>query len=490
MSERENLDQELRLPEAVELGSLNVVLLILGFIGLLSSNPSESVFAIVQLKILLLSFWRKNTPPFVLLLFLIPWLEISAGIFEANVRGETLNQMLHGSGAKAYWLGAIGLCAVYLGFYPFFRRSPSQTTDFLKTAASSLSLPRLIIAYFLIGPLTDQVAGFIGRGSSLYQFVTYLNEISIVLLIIIAVRQVVLADINRLFIAFFVLATLLSFYSFFSEWRTIIYALFIAFGTTAVLSRKLIIRILVLGVLFGNVIFVWQAVKPYYRAYLSGQEGNIRSLQSQRVEVSRGEALAKFAELSGQFYSGELGEQIETITKENELLFSTLRRVGYLELFALTLNRVPGQIEHTEGNLTKSNLSFALIPRFLNPNKGVKNDGATVEEYAGFMVSDAASFSLGHYTEYFIDFGSSGMMLALLFFGIAGGLIYQIASKSRITGLNPLLFYALGFVVMEKWGSFQNDAIFVYGLTFFGALCHLFIFLPLYRIIIRFASLD
>ena len=221
MSERENLDQELRLPEAVELGSLNVVLLILGFIGLLSSNPSESVFAIVQLKILLLSFWRKNTPPFVLLLFLIPWLEISAGIFEANVRGETLNQMLHGSGAKAYWLGAIGLYAVYLGFYPFFRRSPSQTTDFLKTAASSLSLPRLIIAYFLIGPLTDQVAGFIGRGSSLYQFVTYLNEISIVLLIIIAVRQVVLADINRLFIAFFVLATLLSFYSFFSSKRWI-----------------------------------------------------------------------------------------------------------------------------------------------------------------------------------------------------------------------------------------------------------------------------
>lgn len=489
-AEEAHTTREWTLPGPVELGALNLALLMLGLIGLLSSNPYESVFAIVQLKVLLWSFWRKDTPPFVLLLFLIPWLEISTGIIEASIRGETLSQMLHGSGARAYWLGSIGLYAVHMGFYPFFRRNPYRSTDLLKTAASSLSLPKLIIAYFFIGPLTDQVAGFLGRGSSLYQFVTYLNEISVVILIVVAVRQFVLGEINRLFIAFLALATVLSFFSFFSEWRTIVYALFIASGTTAVLSRKLILRILVLGLIFGNVIFLWQAVKPYYRAYLSGQEGNIRSLQSQRVEVSRGEALAKFAELSGQFYSGELGEQIETISEENELLFSTLRRVGYLELFALTLNRVPQQIEHTRGDLISSNLSFALIPRFLNPNKGVKDDGAKVEEYAGFMVNHAASFSLGHYTEYYIDFGSSGMMLVLLLFGIVGGLIYQAVSKSRITGLNPLLFYALGFVVMEKWGSFQNDAIFVYGLTFFGALCHLFIFLPLYRIIIRIASLD
>ena len=73
------------LPTPVDLGLLNPMLLLFALISMLTSNPLESVFAIAQLKVLLSAYWRKNLPPVALLLFLIPYLEISTNIIEANL---------------------------------------------------------------------------------------------------------------------------------------------------------------------------------------------------------------------------------------------------------------------------------------------------------------------------------------------------------------------------------------------------------------------
>jgi len=478
------------LPPAVDLKLLNIVLLLIGFVGLFSSNPLESAFAIFQLFVLLKSYWRQNLPPVVLLLFLVPWLEINAAILEANLIGETLNEMLHGSGTRAYWISSLGFMAVHLGFYRIFKKVRVPSFERLTSAAEALSFNKLIIAYLAIGPLTGIVAGFIGRGSGLYQFVTYLNEISLAILIVICLRQVILGQINRTFVAFLAAVLVVSFYSFFSEWRLLLFALFIAFGTLQVITTRTVMRVLVIGVIFGNVIFLWQGIKPLYRAYLTGQNSLTGGLISQSVNRSQSEALGKFFELTQQFYAGEL----EGATREDnieinseELLYSTLRRVGYLEFMALTLNNVPDRIPHEEGKLLKSNLSFALIPRILNPNKGVKDDGAKVEKYTQFVVSENSSFSLGHYVEYFIDFGSYWMMIALFIFGWIGGRIYRLC-YSRSPDTNPLFLCGILYITLFQWGSYQNDAIWIYGLTFFGAICHLFLFRPIYSLIVNFTT--
>ena len=150
----------------------------------------------------------------------------------------------------------------------------------------------------------------------------------------------------------------------------------------------------------------------------------------------------------------------------------------------LTLNKVPEKIDHEKGTLLRSNLSFALIPRFLNPAKGVKDDGAKVEKYTGFMVAESASFSLGHFVEYFIDFGKSGMLIFLLFYGVIGGMVYRIVTqKSR---LNVILMLGMLYSILQNWGSFQNDAIWIYGTTFFGFICHMLVFRPVYAAIEQF----
>ena len=477
------------LPPPVDLGPLNPLLLLLALVLMFSSNPLESVFAIVQFKVILHAFWRKNVPPVALLLFFIPFLEISTPIIEANVRNITVNEMLHDAGREAYWLSAIGLYAVHMGFFFFFRKSEHLSFDKLKGFAQLLSLERMILAYAIIGPITGFIGDFISEAGSLYQFVTYLNQISLVILIAICLRQSILREINRTFLIFIAIVTALSFYSFFSEWKVVAYAAFIAFGVTGALNRRMVIRILFLGMLLGNVLLLWQAIKPLYRSHLLGQETLQGGLQGQGVRIGRAAALGKFIELSQDYFTGTLEEVKRLQTdEENALIFSTLRRVGYLEFFALTLNTVPEHMPHEKGALLGENLSFALIPRFLNPNKGVKDDGAKVTKYTGFRVSKNSSFSLGHYCEYFIDFGY-WMWLVLLGLGIAGGLVMRSIKKlSQSFNQNPLFIPGIAFIVLEPWGSFQNDSIFLYGLTFFGFITHIFLFRPLYRLSIRIAT--
>ena len=478
--------KDFAIPRPVPLGAISGILAVLGVIGLLTANPLESVFAIFQLAVLVRAYWRQNTPPVVLLLFLIPWLEISTGILEANLRGQTLDDILHGSGSTAYWLSALGLFAVHLGFYPFFKRTPVASFEQLKEAAARFSFEKLVLVYFTIGPASDLLGRFIGKGSSLYQFVTYFNGISLAILIAICIRQVILEQVHRRFVLFVGAVIFLSFYSFFSEWRLVLFALVMGFGTLSVLTTRSIFRIVILTFVFGNIIFLWQGIKPVYRAYLTGQESLRGGLQSQSVNQSRSDALVKFVELSGDFYRGELQADNFEANDTEELLFNTLRRIGYLEFMCLTLNKVPHEIEFERGGLLQSNLSFALIPRFLNPGKGVKDDGAKVKKYTGFMVADTASFSLGHYVEYFIDYGKFGMLVLLLFYGVIGGGIYKfIIKKSNVNGV---LIFGMSYVILQNWGSFQNDAIWIYGTTVFGFLCHFFAFRTVYSAIEKVAN--
>ena len=477
------------LPPPVDLGFLNPILLLLALILMLTSNPLESVFAIAQLKVLLHAYWRKNVPPVALLLFLIPYIEISTNIIEANVQNLTLNELLHGTGREAYWLSAIGLYAVHFGFNFYFRRLAYANLTKMRAVAQNLSLEKMIAAYVIIGPVTNAIGTFISQVGSLYQFVTYLNQISVVILIAICLRQSLLQVVNRLFILFIGVVTILSFYSFFSEWKVVAYAAFIAFGVAEALNRKMVTRILFLSLLLGNVLLLWQAIKPMYRAHLIGQESLAGGLQGQGLRIGRVAALNKFFELSQDYFSGtlEVEEQLET-DEDNALIFSTLRRVGYLEFFALTLNNVPAKIGHENGALLASNMTFAFIPRFLNPNKGVKDDGAKVEKYTGFLVSTNSSFSLGHYCEHFIDFGY-WMWLLLLGFGMAGGLIMRSIKNLPSSFSKNLLFIpGVTFIILEPWGSFQNDSIFLFGLTFFGYVTHVFLFGPLYRLVIQIAT--
>jgi hypothetical protein len=118
----------------------------------------------------------------------------------------------------------------------------------------------------------------------------------------------------------------------------------------------------------------------------------------------------------------------------------------------------------------------------------MKDDGAKVEKYTDFMVGDAASFSLGHYVEYFIDFKAFGMMVVLFLYGLAGAAVYEFVISRAFYTQSILFALPVAYVCLDKWGSFQADTIYLYGQTFFGTICHAILFIPLYRAIDRLAQ--
>lgn len=476
------------LPRPVPLGALNLVFLFLALSTLFSSNPITGLAAILQLRLLLHFYWRKGLPLFGLLLMLMPWLEISTNILEANFRGISLNEMLHGTGDTAYWMAFAGLCCVHLGFYKEFKKNASQFhPESLRQFALQLSLNRLMLIYaglFFSTSLVSTIIG--GRASVFFQLTTYFNQIASVILVVICLRQAVLKQNPKVYFAFLGAIIILSFYSLFSNWKFVAYAIFIGHGITQVVDRKLFSRIVFLLVIFGGLAILWQSIKQDYRIFLTGS-GETGGLVSQSIVRGRQESLAKFFELSTGFLSAESEAQPE-VQSDNSALYSNLRRVGYLEFFSMVLNEVPHKIPHENGALIKESLSFALIPRFLNPNKGVKDDAGKVTKYTGFFVISSSSFSLGHYAEHFIDFGFLGLLIVLLIFGKIGGLILILLFKRQHLQKNALFSIATTYVVLMHWGSFQSDFTFIVGTLFFSFICHGFVFAPLYSFIMKWTS--
>jgi hypothetical protein len=150
------------------------------------------------------------------------------------------------------------------------------------------------------------------------------------------------------------------------------------------------------------------------------------------------------------------------------MLQATLNRVGYLDFFAKTVERVPRDLPFEGGELLRDNAMFAFIPRILNPNKGVKDDQLKVEKYAGVNIADHASFSLGRYAEWYVDFGPLGMGVVGLVFGmIAGGLTRLWRSESAPEEAFVVIFLSL---ILADFCSYQSDEIVTLGQSFWGLM--------------------
>ena len=175
----------------------------------------------------------------------------------------------------------------------------------------------------------------------------------------------------------------------------------------------------------------------------------------------------------------------ENQTLDDPVISATYRRAGYLEYFSAAVKKVPDEIPHQKGALLSESLSFALIPRVLNPNKGVKNDREKVERFTDYYfggVNNISSFSLGHYCEAYIDWGPYGMMIHLFIYGLIGGILYMITTN-RTRNINPLIAFGIIWTVLTPWGTFQQDMVTISGKVVWGAICHLVLFFPIYQII-------
>jgi hypothetical protein len=100
---------------------------------------------------------------------------------------------------------------------------------------------------------------------------------------------------------------------------------------------------------------------------------------------------------------------------------------------ALALDRVPGLVAHTDGQILMAALVHIVTPRILFPNKpDLPSDSDEVRKYSGVMVAgreQGTSIAFGYAAESYIDFGIPWMFVPMIIYGLAMGYIYALFRK-------------------------------------------------------------
>ena len=467
-------------PQPMNSPIVNGALLLFGVAGMWTPNPAETLWTLVLFYLTLKWFWWKQYPGILLFCLITPFIEVHTTLLEANNNHLTLNGLYPDTGRQTYLMSSFGLFFVLLGLrfgMRNIRNTASPKYDQLQSAAQRVSQTKLILATVLLNSGGTILYQILPWGSPLRQLTTYYDSISIATTMAFAIHFWLTRQRPWLFTLVFSYLFIGSFYSYFSAWRTPLVILLVSSLVTLKTFRLpqllRISPILAIGFVF---VFVWQTVKTDYREFLSDGE------RSQAIRVSKVEALNKFSNLALASFENET-------LADSSVVNATYKRAGYLEYFNATVAKVPAEIPHERGALLSQSLTFALIPRILAPNKGIKNDRAKVEKYTDFYFGENAfaSFSLGHYCEAYIDWGPFGMMIHLFIYGIIGAIFFKVTLR-RGQSINPILSLGLLWVILYPWGTFQQDMVVVAGKTMWGAICQLVLFFPIYTLINRFIT--
>jgi hypothetical protein len=105
---------------------------------------------------------------------------------------------------------------------------------------------------------------------------------------------------------------------------------------------------------------------------------------------------------------------------------------------------------------TLSQALLALVPRVFWPEKPVfGGSGNLVREYTGFRFSEGTSVGVGQVLEFYINFGTLGVVMGFLVFGVVMTLIDVIATQ-QLTANNWqgfVLWYLVGISCLQIGGS-------------------------------------
>ena len=453
---------------------ISSVVFMVALYGLTTPNPLESLWTCSLLMVLLRWFWWSTQPGILLFCLLIPFIEIHTSLLEANQSGVTLNELFFGTGGQTFWMSSMALLAVAFGvrvtWSVFHEGRITFQIEKLQQAADHIDQRKLVISLFTVSIISQLIDQLIPYSSGIRQIETYTAGISEAMLFAIATKFMLDRKHLWVIVLIFSYFIITSFYSFFSSWKEpIIVLLVTSLIRVSNFNVKQLLRltpIIAPALLF---LLVWQSVKGEYRQFLNG--GRF----SQSIVVNQEEALYKLQDLAKEAF---LSDKLLSPDKMD----ATYRRIGYLEYFANAVKNVPNELPHEQGQLLLSNIEFALIPRFLAPSKGTKNDKAKVEKYTDFYFGKygGSSFSLGHYCEAYIDWGRTGMIIQLFVFGLIGGSLFLL-TQLRTQKFSPIISLCLTWICMKPWATFQADMITMTGQLFWGAICHLILFFPLYK---------
>lgn len=426
-----------------------------------SENPRDWIFSLLAIASFVGLFLKRREFPVLLLALVLPLAEIVTSLLSAEMEGQTLQSMFGSGGPLAYRLSIGAYLLFMIGMSWVLKAKPR----FVIRDEDSRVLEMVPMKNLVFGHLGAHALFFVsqrafGYSSSLYQLTVHLGDLPLILLYLIVWKYMIERRFGLWVLLIFLSNLFLRLTGFFSEWKDLLFlSVFVVFVVSADFDKRWLRRISIIGVLGVLAVMTWQGVKAEYRSFLNGGARN------QRVVVGVNDAFWRFAELAQAYWDEESPEG-----DSREVFENTLNRIGYLEFFALTVERVPHELPYERGELLRSNLEFSLVPRILNPNKGYKNDQWKVERFANVPIADSSSFSLGRYAEWYVDFGSFMLLMALIM-GALGGWIVRFVSRND-KSKSRLLDVVFLVLLLQNFCSYQLDEIVIYGQTFWALVVY------------------
>jgi hypothetical protein len=419
---------------------------------------TNGIILFVGLLIFFMLFNNLQQPykPSVFTIILIyHFLQISAGVWQSNNLGKDINYRSQNTD-YAILAAYIGLVFLFLPVIYYQNKIPKLSLALLKKHADKLSIDKTFRVYVISFFALNALVGVAFLIPSLTQIVFSLANVKWFLFLLFGFQSILKNRKRKEFYIFCCLEFAMGFFSYFSEFKTIIYYLLILALTllAALRFNKMIVAALSITVLFFAGVF-WTSIKGEYRLFLN------KGSKTQSVQVERADALNKLLELSEK-QSGS------TYTDATE---NFLDRLQYTYHLAKAMDRVPSVIPYQYGANWGTTLTFVLTPRILNPNKGVYDASTKTSKYTGIQYSGikrGTSVSMGYFADGYVDFGYIGMFLPLLILGFIYGKSYFYFVKSASN--NYVFNFAVVCSLYLEMIAIESDSIFIVGRLYVNLL--------------------
>jgi hypothetical protein len=415
---------------------------------LLLTNGIYLFACLTTFTILFFYLQQVNKPGVFTLILLQHLLQIIATIFLSNYLNKDINYRSPASGT-AIIVSLGGLTAMLLPVIYFQSKLPIVDVFSLKREADKLSITKTMYCYIIAFFLSSLLGSLAFLFSSITQIIISVVKIKWLFFLLFGFQSILKNEKRNYFYAFIGLEFLSGFFSFFSDFKTVIYfVVILILSFVHSINFKQILLGTIIGFFLIYMALLWTSVKSDYRSYLNGGQKN------QTVTVNKDEALSRLYDLSNNVDQDKLSSSTVDF----------LDRLQYTYHFAKTIERVPAVIPFQNGDNWLQNIEFTTTPRFFNPDKPILDNSVKTSKYTGIRYAgqkQGASFSLGYFAEFYIDFGIYGMMLGLLVLGFFYGKIYYylIMKGSK----NLILNYAVAGSFFMEFNAFEMDGTYLLG---------------------------
>ncbi len=382
------------------------------------------------------------------IILLYHFVQICAGVWQSNYLGKDINYRSDHT-LYAVLCSFIGLAFLFWPIIHYQNKIPALGMQKLREHAERLSIDKTFNAYMITFFSMNALQGIAFFVPSLTQVIFSFINIKWFMFCLFGFQSILKNKRRKEFYIFCGIEFALGFFSYFSDFKTIIF--FILFLLLCIFNEirfnKLLIGIaFIVAMIYGGIF--WTGIKGEYRSFLN------QGSKTQTVQVEKSEALDKLLELSDR----QSTSSFEGATRD------FLDRLQYTYHLAKAMDRVPAVVPYQDGGNWGNTLAFVLTPRALNPNKGIYDASLKASKFTGIQYSGVkrgVSFSLGYFADGYVDFGYVGMFIPLLILGFIYGKSYFYFVKKSSN--NFVFNYAVAGSLFMGLFAFESDNIYVTG---------------------------